>query len=374
MIFVVIGCGCGSCFYIFLTHLLYHDSNTLILVFNQVMAILGIFGAALGMTMLNYGKEMIVGLEKLSQLGFMMEETTIEIERKNIDQHQQNTKARKHPRYHLPRTNSSSNDHEIILSLIVIFISLVPLLVPFVLYNNLDPFYRTFDAVCPNSIKKWIIVRLFRYLLRFTCAFVSCLEVCRMWPLITILLTNIDVKCKDILSLVRKVQACPHVNAWMKCELTLKYYETLNCVIRRNFRRFVGNSSALLLALSFLMEILLNYVSITMFDKIPMPIYLFFPVTAIEITVLLLLLAPAYTEFHETGKRIISQLKLNAVLLPCRRRKFLQLTLRAIKPICFAATAGDRNLFRFTSSSKALYFKLLTEITIDAVLSKHRRI
>ncbi|OXA37131.1 hypothetical protein Fcan01_28090 [Folsomia candida] len=237
-------------------------------------------------------------------------------------------------------------------------------LIPFLLYFEFDPTFMFAKYVLSLTLNTSLDQILFNTvrLLQFLVA----LQICRLFPLLVctlmfgVLIILDTVKTLDMWVVLIKFSQ-------NKAAAQIRRYIELTLVMQV-CAGFSDASIAILMGLGLILCVLFNFVTLKLYNIIPMPLYLYFPSVAIIIPFIIDTLLPLGIRVNEKTARL--KTKWGKQLDLCSDRKYLQRRLRAIKPLRFDCRVAGYNLLQLVKPTKAWFYMQIMNYTISALLFK----
>jgi len=246
------------------------------------------------------------------------------------------------------------------------------IIIPFAIYSKLDPFIYVLNTVLnlyssETSQDSFEIPEIFYGIIRFLACFIPVFEVCRIMPNSILLLELVSRRCLAALKLINFSYKRWNVVKYRKRLLSIKM---LNIIIDRYCIRFFANNSLALLVIGLTLTILANYVSIKMYDEIPMPVFLYFPVTSMECFGFILMLLPPVTNVYENANKLLEVSKLVSIHFISPREQHLCLKiLKSTYNPRFCAGIGSIKIVTLKKLFIGNYLSFIIEYTVTLILT-----
>lgn len=204
----------------------------------------------------------------------------------------------------------------------------------------------------------------FRYLIRLP-AGLSCMQVCRLFPLLVCTLSFHHVLLLDELyKMGRRALFIRVSRIW--AILQFRKYVELEIILRL-FAASSDNITAILMGVGLVLCVAFNFISIRMYGSIPFPLYLYFPSVAIIIPLIIDTMLPmAIRVYEETSKiRRNWEYHLNGT----ENRKYISRRLQAVRPLQVKCRIMGYQGLKLTKSTKVGFYSQILEHTMTALLS-----
>lgn len=259
-----------------------------------------------------------------------------------------------------------NNGHELVGKFLHICVSLFDkyfyFLIFFSLYLQSDPLFLLYKYWIASKLANNVVFKLCFHgarLLQLIPAMMGCHLICKVIILFTIVpLTFLDC----IAHIGRRVGNISH---FRKGDNLLAKHKGLEIILAMGDDMFCLVSCSM--ALGSAVAVLFNFVSLKMYDLIPMPIYLFFPSVAVLNYCHMAILLPIVIYVYENDKKIVQQWNYF-----CHRSANVKLLRRQVKATkvlrMYGGLLGYR-LYQLRKEVKPRYFYETVYYTITAMFS-----
>lgn len=154
-------------------------------------------------------------------------------------------------------------------------------------------------------------------------------------------------------------------NSWKGPQILLKH----KCIeiILATGKELIGIGPFWTLGMIAVVFVVFNFVSLKMYQIIPMPLYMFFPSVSVVIPGMICMILPVVVDVYESDAEVVAQWKYS-----CRRSsdiKLLSRQVRATKVLRINGGMLGFTLCQFTKGVKASYFFEVVNYTITAIMS-----
>lgn len=125
-------------------------------------------------------------------------------------------------------------------------------------------------------------------------------------------------------------------------------------------------ATALLMLIGMVLSILCNFASIKLRHSIPMPFFLFFPIVAAIIPIIINALVPTAIQCRSLSEELLHKWRRR---LPLPWKSLMKRKLAASKPIIFYAGLFGFHFFPLKKDTKSTYYDTISNFTISAILA-----
>lgn len=258
----------------------------------------------------------------------------------------------------------------IVLNIIVVLFAIFPYFATIVvIYFDFDPAGFVINDNLPESWKNQFQVQAIAIFVRVFIMLCGCLDACRTFPLLFILLM-IGLQMILQILLILAVESRRMI-MMSNFKLHLDNYIKL-CLNISTFRDFQGEATAILIWTGSVLWVTVNFVSMKLYSVLPLFLYFFFFVLAIVCPVIVSQTLPYATNCHDHSKKLLWSWKISTVT--GTNKKYLLRKIASLQPVRLCASIAGFNLFVVQNSTKSTYYNVIILYTINAVISVPQRL
>jgi hypothetical protein len=242
------------------------------------------------------------------------------------------------------------------------------LLTPFMIYFHLDllPIIQT-HILTPIGLE--IPYLFYLFLPIYLLSPIPALQVTRVLATLCCVLT---IGIHLILSVISHLTKSCSISTFKHSHLlesNLHTYRTLELIIQI-FSEIISLLVALLMGFGFVFSVSSNFLSLKMITIIPMPLYLFFPLIATLLLIMIQCLLPMAINIYE--RALILGQNWKFYLQFCESRhdlRYFTRKIKSIQPVRIRSGLFEFNLYYLKRSTKVTFYTNIVSYTITALLS-----
>jgi hypothetical protein len=258
-----------------------------------------------------------------------------------------------------------------VVRLCMIALNFLPLLVPLVVFLNIEPFYYVFVLILPDHVLSYKLILLLRTVLSLSCVFLAVRHINITLVVVFVFLRRVKL-CLDSLAPIpfkaysrNKTPSCD----WIKCIQSVLGYRIFYAFFIFYVQDLLSNIACVTITAGLATGIIANFGSLMMYHLTPFPVYIASVNLSLAIPVLSLLLFPFITGVLESSNKVHRQWMKQARVFPRIRRRLFLREIRSIVPCSVKLTFGNYNFMIFDNAVTVAYFRKYVEYTINACLS-----
>lgn len=234
---------------------------------------------------------------------------------------------------------------------------------PFGFYFRLDPVFHFAKYVLHlemNTLRD----HLFLFPLRI-CQFLPLLQICRLFPFLNCL---VCLTTKLLLDAIHTLDTWAFLIRFSRprADLQVRRYLELAVTVQVAYA-ILATIVALLMGLGLILCILFNFVSIKLYNVVPMPLYLCFPPVAVVIPLIIDTLLPFGISVNDKADKL--KIKWGRKLVSSSDLKYIRRRVLAINPLHIPCGILGFKFFKLTKSIKVWFYDQILNYTITALLS-----
>ncbi|OXA54403.1 hypothetical protein Fcan01_10283 [Folsomia candida] len=260
----------------------------------------------------------------------------------------------------------------IILNLTVATFAIIPyFMYPFIAYFGLDPFTQTLhNLLIPSNLAPPPVTYALTAL-RFSVVapLIQGNRLLSFFTVATTLATHLILTLISILSKATKNVRMSGISRSV-IDIYLNTYQTVQ-IIMAGTVEFTAAVTSISMFLAIVMSVLVNFVTLKMYETVPLPFFAFFPTASVLVVVLIGVMFPMLVDVYENCGEMYARWKY--LVGRSVDKKYLTRRLRAIRVLRFYGGINGYNIYICQRSTKLTYYGVILSYTVSALLSVERK-
>lgn len=258
------------------------------------------------------------------------------------------------------------------ISYTLIYFVCAPGIIFSLIYFDWDPLYKILLFVPLEQRNCFTPTTIILNFIRLSVSFLCLAESTRMFPgsiTFCIAVIKIHLGILDALQeYARRIPYCQPIHTVIRYRIIFRNYVTL-VAICETIRDIIEWLTAALLFFGLTMIVIVNFVTVKMYDKLPLFLYACFPCVCIMILSVLAVTLPFAPMVHVNSGEILRLCSANVMQLPANWRKLARKKLIGLRNTTPNAGLSQYRFFALTSGFKKEYYYAIVTYTITALLS-----